>query len=554
MTATLVAKGLSGGYAARTLFDSLDLTVAPGDVIGVVGVNGAGKSTLLRLLAGVDEPLAGTVSLAPTDAFVGFLPQEHERLAGETVAAYIARRTGCAEATATMDAAAAALGDPDAGDAAADAYSAALDRWLAAGAADLDDRIPVVLADLGLAVGSEEDGVGPESLMTALSGGQAARVGLAALLLSRFDIVLLDEPTNDLDLDGLDRLEAFVRGLRGGAVLVSHDREFLARSVTAVLELDLAQSTNRLFGGGYDSYLEEREIARQHKRDAYEEYASTKADLVSRARTQREWSSQGVRNAMRKSPDNDKIRRRAASESSEKQAQKVRQMESRIARLDEVEEPRKEWQLEFTIGSAPRSSAVVATLSDATFTQGDFTLGPISLQVDGGDRIGITGPNGAGKSTLLRALLGKQAPTTGTASLGSSVAVGEIDQARAAFTGDQPLADAFEAIVPEYTTADVRTLLAKFGLKADHVGRPANALSPGERTRAGLALLQARGVNVLVLDEPTNHLDLAAIEQLEQALDSYDGTLLLVTHDRRMLETVRLDRQWRVEAGRVTEA
>ncbi|MBA8990588.1 ATPase subunit of ABC transporter with duplicated ATPase domains [Curtobacterium pusillum] len=553
MTATLVAKGLAGGYAARTLFDSLDLTVAPGDVIGVVGVNGAGKSTLLRLLAGVDEPLAGTVSLAPTDAFVGWLPQEHERVEGETVAGYIGRRTGCAEATATMDAAAAALGDPDAGDAAADAYSTALDRWLAAGAADLDERIPVVLAELGLAVGPDEDGIGQDSLMTGLSGGQAARVGLAALLLSRFDIVLLDEPTNDLDLDGLDRLEGFVRGLRGGVVLVSHDREFLARSVTAVLELDLAQSSNRLFGGGYDSYLEEREIARQHKRDAYEEYASTKADLVSRARTQREWSSQGVRNAMRKNPDNDKIRRRAASESSEKQAQKVRQMESRIARLDEVEEPRKEWQLEFTIGSAPRSSAVVATLSDATFTQGDFTLGPVSLQVDGGDRIGITGPNGAGKSTLLRALLGKQAPTTGTASLGSSVAVGEIDQARAAFTGDQPLAAAFEAVVPEYTTADVRTLLAKFGLKADHVGRPASALSPGERTRAGLALLQARGVNVLVLDEPTNHLDLAAIEQLEQALESYDGTLLLVTHDRRMLETVRLDRQWRVEAGHVTE-
>ncbi|QKS87855.1 ABC-F family ATP-binding cassette domain-containing protein [Curtobacterium flaccumfaciens] len=556
MTATLVAKGLSGGYAARTLFDSLDLTVAPSDVIGVVGVNGAGKSTLLRLLAGVDEPLAGTVSLAPTDAFVGWLPQEHERIAGETVAAYLGRRTGCTEATTTMDAAAAALGDPDAGDAAADRYSAALDRWLAAGAADLEDRIPAVLADLGLEPGTGDsgvDGVGPDSLMTALSGGQVARVGLAALLLSRFDIVLLDEPTNDLDLDGLDRLEAFVRGLRGGVVLVSHDREFLARSVTSVLELDLAQSSNRLFGGGYDSFLEEREIARQHKRDAYDEFASTKADLVSRARTQREWSSQGVRNAMKKSPDNDKIRRRAASESSEKQAQKVRQMESRIARLDEVEEPRKEWQLEFTIGSAPRSSAVVATLSDATFTQGDFTLGPVSLQVDGGDRIGITGPNGAGKSTLLRALLGKQAPTTGTVSLGSSVAVGEVDQARAAFTGDQPLAAAFEAIVPEYTTADVRTLLAKFGLKADHVGRPASALSPGERTRAGLALLQARGVNVLVLDEPTNHLDLTAIEQLEQALESYDGTLLLVTHDRRMLETVRLDRQWRVEGGTVTE-
>ncbi|MBT2503362.1 ABC-F family ATP-binding cassette domain-containing protein [Curtobacterium sp. ISL-83] len=553
MTATLVAKGLAGGYAARTLFDSLDLTVAPGDVIGLVGVNGAGKSTLLRLLAGVDEPLAGTVTTAPADAFIGWLPQEHERIDGETVAQYIARRTGCAEATTTMDNAAAALGDPGAGDAEADRYSVALDRWLASGAADLDERIPVVLADLGLVVTADADGVGPDSLMTALSGGQVARVGLAALLLSRFDVVLLDEPTNDLDLDGLDRLEQFVHGLRGGVVLVSHDREFLARSVTAVLELDLAQSSHRLFGGGYDSFLEEREIARQHKRDAYDEFASTKADLVSRARTQREWSSQGVRNAMKKNPDNDKIRRRAASESSEKQAQKVRQMESRIARLDEVDEPRKEWQLEFTIGAAPRSSAVVSTLANATFTQGDFTLGPVSLQVDGGDRIGITGPNGAGKSTLLRALLGTQAPTTGTASLGSSVAVGEIDQARAAFSGDQPVADAFESLVPEYTTAEVRTLLAKFGLKADHVGRPASALSPGERTRAGLALLQARGVNVLVLDEPTNHLDLAAIEQLEQALDSYDGTLLLVTHDRRMLETVRLDRQWRVEGGRVTE-
>jgi len=554
MTATLVAKGLAGGYAARTLFDSLDLTVAPGDVIGVVGVNGAGKSTLLRLLAGVDEPLAGTVSLSPTDAFVGWLPQEHERVAGETVAGYVARRTGCAEAATEMDATALALGEPDAGDAAADRYSTALERWLASGAADLDERMPVVLADLGLTLDAPDGSVTADSLMTSLSGGQAARVGLAALLLSRFDIVLLDEPTNDLDLDGLDRLEEFVRGLRGGVVLVSHDREFLARSVTAVLELDLAQSSNRLFGGGYDAYLEEREIARQHKRDAYDDFAATKADLVSRARTQREWSSQGVRNAMKKAPDNDKIRRKAASESSEKQAQKVRQMESRIARLDEVEEPRKEWQLEFTIGQAPRSSAVVATLSDARYEQGDFTLGPVSLQVNGGDRIGITGPNGAGKSTLLRALLGRQEPTSGTASIGSSVAVGEVDQARSLFTGAEPLAAVFEGLVPEMTTADVRTLLAKFGLKADHVGRAAGELSPGERTRAGLALLQARGVNVLVLDEPTNHLDLTAIEQLEQALETYEGTLLLVTHDRRMLDTVQLDRQWRVEAGRVTEA
>ncbi|WP_447912384.1 ABC-F family ATP-binding cassette domain-containing protein [Microbacterium phyllosphaerae] len=553
MTATLVAQNLAGGYGHRILFEGLDLTVAPGDVIGVVGANGAGKSTLLRILAGVLAPADGTVSLAPTDAFVGWLPQEHERVEGETVAEYIARRTGCAEATQEMDAAAAALGDPSlapVGTDPGDTYSQALDRWLASGAADLDERIPAVLADLGLPSGGR---VAEGALMTGLSGGQAARVGLAALLLSRFDIVFLDEPTNDLDLDGLDRLESFVRGLRGGVVLVSHDREFLARSVTRVLELDLAQNTHRVYGGGYDAYIEERAVVRRHLREKYDEFADKKADLVARARTQREWSSQGVRNAMKKSPDNDKIKRKASMESSEKQAQKVRQMESRIARLDEVEEPRKEWQLEFTIGSAPRSSTVVSTLNSATFRQGDFTLGPLSLQVDAGDRIGITGPNGAGKSTLLRALLGRQEPIEGTSTLGSSVLIGEIDQARSLLIGDAALADAFEALVPEMSSAEVRTLLAKFGLRADHVTRPVDELSPGERTRAALALLQARGINLLVLDEPTNHLDLPAIEQLEQALESYTGTLLLVTHDRRMLEAVQTNRRWSVENGQVEE-
>ena len=552
MTATLVAKNVAGGYAHRTLFEGVDLTVAPGDVIGVVGANGAGKSTLLRILAGDLAPLEGTVSLAPADAFVGWLPQEHQRIAGETVAAYIARRTGCAAATLTMDDAAAALaeGAQAEGLDPAEAYSAALDHWLATGAADLDERLPSVLADLGL----DSDAVQPEvTLMTALSGGQASRIGLAALMLSRFDVVLLDEPTNDLDLDGLARLEDFVRDLRGAVVLVSHDREFLARSVTRVLELDLAQNTTTVFGGGYDSYLHEREVIRRHRREEYDEFADKRDDLVARARTQREWSSQGVRNAIRKAPDNDKIRRRAATESSEKQAQKVRQMESRIARLEEVAEPRKEWALQFTIGAAPRSSSVVATLDNAVVRQGDFVLGPVSLQVDAGERIGITGPNGAGKSTLLRLLLGRRPPDEGRASLGANVAIGEIDQARADLAGPGRLVDRFEQRVPSWSTADVRTLLAKFGLRADHVERQVDELSPGERTRAGLALLQACGTNVLVLDEPTNHLDLVAIEQLEQALESYDGALLLVTHDRRMLANVRVDRSWRVENGRVAQ-
>lgn len=543
MTGTLVAKDLAGGHGPRTLFESLNLTVSPGDVVGVVGANGAGKSTLLRLLAGESTPMAGRVSTAPSDAFVGWLPQEHERIAGETIAGYLGRRTGATRATRAMEDAAAALEseDPEA----PDVYAVALDHWLATGAPDLEDRAPAVLAELGLDLGLD-------ALMTTLSGGQAARAALAALLLSRFDVVLLDEPTNDLDLAGLERLESFVRGLRAGVVVVSHDREFLARCVTRVVELDLAQRQVSAYDGGYDAYLEERAVARRHAREAYEEFADKKADLVSRARTQREWSSQGVRNAMRKAPDNDKIRRRAQSESSEKQAQKVRQMESRIARLEEVEEPPKEWVLQFDIATAPRSSSVVAVLDAAVVRLGDFRLGPVSLQVSAGDRIAITGPNGAGKTTLLRLLLGHLAPDEGRATLGASVAVGEIDQARTSLAEELPLGDAFEAAVPAMTPAEVRTLLAKFGLKADQVASLVHRLSPGERTRAAMALLQARGVNLLVLDEPTNHLDLPAIEQLEQALATYDGTLLLVSHDRRMLANVTLDQRWDVDGGRVT--
>ncbi|MGO2780443.1 ABC-F family ATP-binding cassette domain-containing protein [Glutamicibacter arilaitensis] len=543
MTATLVAKDLAGGHAHRTLFSNLNFTAAPGDVYGVVGANGAGKSTLLSLLAGAADPQAGSVSTAPDSAFIGWMPQEHDRIPGETITAYLARRTGCAAATTAMESTAEDLGGSKPG--ADDAYAAAFDHWMASGAMDLEDRIPEVLAKLGFTLPVDTE-------MTALSGGQVARVALAALLLSRFDAVLLDEPTNDLDLDGLEHLENFINSLRAPVILVSHDREFLARCTTGIIELDLAQNQVATYEGGYDSYLAERAINRSHAREAYEQFENQKADLVSRARTQREWSSQGVRNAMRKAPDNDKIRRRANSESSEKQAAKVRQMESRIARLDEVAEPRKEWVLQFSIAAAPRGSSVMCTLNEASVSHGDYTFGPVSVQVNAGDRIGITGPNGAGKSTLLNLLLGKLAPHSGTASLGSSVNIGEIDQARTQLPGHLPLGEAFEHEVPEYSAAEVRTLLAKFGLKADQSSALVDELSPGERTRASMALLQARGVNLLVLDEPTNHLDVPAIEQLEEALEAYTGALLLVTHDRRLLENVTLAARWEVAEGQLT--
>ncbi|HEY3733058.1 MAG TPA: ABC-F family ATP-binding cassette domain-containing protein [Streptosporangiaceae bacterium] len=542
MNATLVVKGLAAAYGDRSLFSDLDLVVGPGDVTGLVGVNGAGKSTLLAVLAGLRAADAGTVSISPPTASIGYLPQEPDRRPGESVQQFLARRTGVAAAEDAMQAAAQALaaGTPGADD----GYAHALERWLALGGADLDQRTDAVLADLGL-------DVEPGHAMTALSGGQAARAGLASLLLSRYDVFLLDEPTNDLDLDGLDRLEVFVSGLRAGTVLVSHDREFLTRTVTRIVELDAAQQQVRVYGGGYQAYLDEREVARQHARVQYEEYAGTRAALTERARTQRAWMEKGVKNARRKQPDNDKIGRKFRTEATEKQAAKARQTERLIERLEVVEEPRKEWDLRMEIAVAPRAGAIVASLRGAVVRRGSFTLGPVDLQIDWADRVAIAGANGSGKTTLLGALLGRIPLDEGHATLGASVVVGEVDQARGLSLGAEPLIDAFGAAVPELMPSDIRTLLAKFGLRAAHVLRPAGTLSPGERTRAALAVLQARGVNLLVLDEPTNHLDLPAIEQLEQALASYPGTLLLVTHDRRMLDTVTVNRRIDAAAGRI---
>ncbi|MFG1881453.1 ABC-F family ATP-binding cassette domain-containing protein [Micromonospora sp. NPDC049102] len=544
MSATMIVKDLAAGHGDRPLFAGLDLVVAPGDVVGLVGPNGAGKSTLLRTLAGLLPVEAGTVRLSPPTASVGHLPQEPERRPGETVRDFLARRTGVTAAQAALDAATEALTAGAAG--ADDAYGDALERWLALGGADLDERAEQVSADLGLAVDLDHP-------MTGLSGGQAARAGLASLLLSRYDVFLLDEPTNDLDLAGLDRLEEFVTGLRAGTVLVSHDREFLTRTVTRVVELDLPQQQVNHYGGGYAAYLEEREVARRHARADFEEYADTKAGLEARARTQRGWMEKGVKNARRKATDNDKIGRKLRAESSEKQAAKAKQTDRLIERLEVVEEPRKEWELRMEIAAAPRAGAVVATLRHAVVRRGGFTLGPVNLQIDWADRVAVTGANGSGKSTLLAALLGRLPLDEGTASLGPGVVVGEVDQARGLFLGDVPLIDAFQAAVPQMSPADARTLLAKFGLRAAHVPRPAATLSPGERTRAALALLQGRGVNLLVLDEPTNHLDLPAIEQLESALASYPGTLLLVTHDRRMLAAIETNRRLRVDGGRIAE-
>ncbi len=541
MSGSIHARGVSLALGARHILEGADLAVDPGQRIGLVGPNGVGKSTLLKLLARELQSDKGTITRTPPNAIVGYLAQELERL-DETVHEHLARRTGVAAAQHELDGATTALAAGDAG--ADDRYSDALDHWLAIGAADFDSRVGDVWAGLGLHARLVLE------RMPVLSGGEAARVGLAVLLLARFDVFLLDEPTNDLDLDGLARLEQFVLGQGAGCVIVSHDRTFLQRTITHVVEIDEFSHATTRFAGGWDAYLREREIAREQAWQAYEEYDSKRSSLAGRAQREREWASQGLSRAKKKPDDNDKNIKAFKINQTEQLAGKAARTEKMMERLDVVEEPREPWQLKLQIAAAERSGDVVARLEKAVVERDSFTLGPIDVEIAYGDRVVIEGPNGSGKSTLIGALLGDIELTSGTRWGGPGVVVGRLEQARQQLTGTATVLDAFLAATG-MTVSDARTLLAKFGIAAAHVGRPGESLSPGERTRAVLALLMANGCNCLVLDEPTNHLDVPAIEQIEQALETFPGTVLLVSHDRSLLANVRRTRTLRLDAGRL---
>jgi ATPase subunit of ABC transporter with duplicated ATPase domains len=339
-------------------------------------------------------------------------------------------------------------------------------------------------------------------------------------------------------------------------VIVSHDRAFLDGAVTDVLELDDHHHTGRLFGGGWSGYQAERAAALSHATEAYATYEATRRDLRARAQRERQWATSGISREKRNPKDNDRAQRDFRINKTEKLASRARRTERALEALDSVEKPWEGWELRFFIEQAPRSGAVVARLEDAVIERGDFTLGPLTLEIGWAERLALVGPNGSGKTTLVETILGRLPLASGTRRIGPSVVVGELGQDRRVLglgAGDRGSYRKTETVVDALmrttgsTLSEARSLLAKFGLGAESAVRQAWSLSPGERTRSELAAFAALGVNFLVLDEPTNHLDLPAIEQLESALENFDGTLLLVSHDRRLLETVELGR--RLELG-----
>jgi ATP-binding cassette subfamily F protein 3 len=496
-------------YPTGEVLKDINWEVKPGDRIGLVGVNGAGKSTQLKIISGEMEPTSGEI-IRPASLHIAYLNQEFEVDPTRTVREEFwtvfkeANNVQMSLAQVQRDMEKAALEELD-------PLINKLDRlqrqFEALDGYGLDARIGKILPEMGFQV---EDG---DRLVSAFSGGWQMRMSLGKILLQKPDLLLLDEPTNHLDLETIEWLENYLRGLVTPMVIVSHDREFLDRLCTQIVETERGVSTTYL--GNYSSYLQQKAENQSAQLNAYE-------------RQQKELEKQQA--------FVDKFRasatRSTQAKSREKQLDKIERVEAPIAGVR---------TLHFRFPPAPRSGREVVEIKDLTHVYDDKILFlSTSLLIERGDRIAFLGPNGAGKSTLLRVIMGMEPPTEGIVKLGDhNVIPGYFEQNQAeALDLKKTVMDTIHDEVPDWKNEEVRTLLGRFLFTGDTVFKQVGALSGGEKARLALAKMLLRPANLLILDEPTNHLDIPAKEMLEESLQNYDGTAIVVSHDRYFISQI----------------
>jgi ATP-binding cassette subfamily F protein 3 len=496
-------------YATGEVLKDVNWEVKPGDRIGLVGVNGAGKSTQLKIIAGEIEPTAGEV-IRPTSLHIAYLTQEFEVDPSRTVREEFWRAFG--EANQVHESLAQVHREMET------ANPQELDRLLqqmdrlqrqfeALDGYGLEARIEKILPEMGF---EPEDG---DRLVSAFSGGWQMRMSLGKILLQKPDLLLLDEPTNHLDLETIEWLETYLKSLITPMVIVSHDREFLDRLCTQIVETERGLSTTYL--GNYSAYLQQKAEMQEAQLSAYDRQQKElekQQTFVDRFRASATRSTQ--------------------AKSREKQLEKIERIEAPLAGLR---------TLRFKFPPAPRSGREVIIIKDLVHTYGEkiLFLGA-DLLLERGDRVAILGPNGAGKSTLLHLLMGMEQPTEGTVKLGDhNVIPGYFEQNQAeALELNKTVIETVHDEVPQWTNEEVRTLLGQFLFSGDTVFKKVEALSGGEKARLALAKMLLRPANLLILDEPTNHLDIPAKEMLESALQAYDGTVVIVSHDRYFISQV----------------
>ncbi len=537
----LTVHHISKSFGVETVLDAVSFNLNAGERIGLVGPNGCGKTTLLRILAGIDRPDSGAVQWAPPDLRVGYLPQGLSFRSDETLDEYLHRwRDDVPALSVRVEHLAEALARAPAQESLQQEYDAALAHLSAA--CSEAGRAPSVLAALGLA------DVPSDTRVALLSGGQKTRLALAGVLLSNPRVLLLDEPTNHLDVAMLEWLEQWLRDFRGAALVVSHDRTFLDRAVTRILDLDPFTHTVREYAGNYTGYVEQKLAERERQwsqwRDQEYETRRMKQDIA-------QTKQHSLRVELSTTAREPGVRR-IAKKVAKKAKSREKKLEHYLESDERVEKPKLSWQMKLDFGAAPSSGRDVVVLDQAAVGYGNhMLLRDLNLYVRQGARVALVGPNGAGKTTLLRAIAGALPPLSGRLALGANVRIGYMAQEQETLDPSLNVLDTLRAIAPMTETA-LRAFLHLFLFSGDAVFTPAGLLSFGERARLLLACLVARGCNLLLLDEPINHLDIPSRTCFEQALATFEGTVIAAVHDRYFIQQFATE-LWRIERGTIVK-